>query len=608
MKKILIYVAVLIGAILFPVSSAWPLVNEAMNYFSMGYYYLYEGNLRQAKNQFKHCLYLERDPPSILYSILAEISNMLGEREEAKQYAEKALQIDPQNESALKTLSFILVQEKKYNQAVKYLNQLHNLSPDNLQVLFYLSEIYNQLQNEEALLEIYLKIIRLDPEQVDIRINLGYLYTKKGAFNLAKEQFKKALELDRDNEKAIFYLTYIYLSEGNTEATLELFKKLDSKNLLNNEMLEDYVSNIFIEGQDPRPILKKIEDREKMSAVTKGIEEYVNGNIDRAQQLFQQALAENPDSIAACVGLVRISVQKENHEMEEKWRFMLAGTYYNYTSYEKALNEALRVKELDPEFLDNRYLLGDIYSVLGRDEQAIAEYEYFEQNAQKKGDIYVKLGFEYDKIGNHQKAIQMFLNAIEQSPENDQLYHYLGIEYRILEDYKKAVEYFEKALKLKGENADYYFNLGVCYERMGEIETSIYYLDNAVRLDNSNPVALNYLGYLLADEGIRLEEAKQYIEKALNMDPLNGAYLDSMGWVYYRLEEYEKARQYLEEAVKYMDPAEEENYLIYEHLGDVYYRMERFNEAIQAWRKALELKDVKEVRFKIKRAEGRLNK
>jgi len=606
MKKIFLYALILPWVLFYTASSAYPLVIEALNHFSMGYYYMYEGNLKQAKNQFERCLYLEKEPPSVLYSILAEISNMLGEREEAKSYAEKSLELDSKNETALKIMSFILVEEKKYEQAVEYLKRLHSISPDNLQVLYYLAEIYQQLQDEDALLDVYEKMVHIDPEQIDILINLGYLYTKKGAFYHAKEKFQKVLELDRENEKAIFYLTYIYLSEGNTEAALELFQKLDRKKLLNNQMLEDYTANLFIEEQDPTPILRRITDREKMVPVTKGIEEYLNGNLEQAKKFFQEEIKENPDSIAAYVGLVKISVQEENREMEKKWRFMLAKTYYNYTSYEKALKEALRVKEFDPNFLENRYLLGDIYSSLERDELAVKEYEYFEQNAQEKGDIYVKLGFSYDKAGKHNIAVQMFMKAIEQSPENDQLYYYLGIEYRILKDYKNAAQYFEKALKIKGENPNYYFNLGVCYERMGEIERSIYYLDRCVQLDDSNPVALNYLGYLLADKGIRLDEAKGYIEKALKMDPNNGAYLDSMGWVYYRLEDFEKAIQYLEEAVKYMDLTEEENYLIYEHLGDVYYKVEKFNEAIEAYSKALELKDVKEVRFKIKRAEGRL--
>jgi tetratricopeptide (TPR) repeat protein len=108
---------------------------------------------------------------------------------------------------------------------------------------------------------------------------------------------------------------------------------------------------------------------------------------------------------------------------------------------------------------------------------------------------------------------------------------------------------------------------------------------------------------LLADKGIRLEEAKGLIEKALAVDPENGAYLDSIGWVYFKLLDYEKAREYLEKAVLNMDSSEEENYVIYDHLGDTYQKLGLRSKAIDAWKKALELKYMEEIRQKLENVE-----
>ena len=134
---------------------------------------------------------------------------------------------------------------------------------------------------------------------------------------------------------------------------------------------------------------------------------------------------------------------------------------------------------------------------------------------------------------------------------------------------------------------------------MGRIDDAIEYLDVSVTLDDSSAPALNYLGYLLADGGVRLEEARIYIEKALAIEPENGAYLDSMGWVLYRLEEYHKAIEYLEDAIQLMDVTEEENYVIYDHLGDVYYKIGMYKEAVSAWEEALELKQISDIQKKI---------
>ena len=211
-------------------------------------------------------------------------------------------------------------------------------------------------------------------------------------------------------------------------------------------------------------------------------------------------------------------------------------------------------------------------------------------------------------MGEHDRAIESFLSAIELFPENDELHYYLGLEYRIVQDYKKAAQTFKKAIELKDDNAEYYFNLGIAYERMGKIPESIRYLDRAVQLDDTNPASLNYLGYLLADEGIRLDEARELIAKALDQDPTNGAYLDSMGWVYYRLSEFEKARDYLERAVQHIDLNNEENYLIYDHLGDVYYVIGLLPEAAEAWKMALRIKHTVEVEKKIMKLEEELKR
>ena len=104
----------------------------------------------------------------------------------------------------------------------------------------------------------------------------------------------------------------------------------------------------------------------------------------------------------------------------------------------------------------------------------------------------------------------------------------------------------------------------------------------------------------------RLDEALTSYHKALAIDPENGAYLDSMGWVLYRLKEYHKARDFLENAVQLIDVTEEENYVIYEHLGDVYYEIGLFQEAMKAWEEALELKYLSDIQRKINNVRGEL--
>ena len=112
--------------------------------------------------------------------------------------------------------------------------------------------------------------------------------------------------------------------------------------------------------------------------------------------------------------------------------------------------------------------------------------------------------------------------------------------------------------------------------------------ETALEIDPEDIYTLNYLGYILADRGLRLDEAKVMIEKALEKSPENGAFLDSLGWVYYRLGDYRKARQYVEKALQYEDTSA----TVHDHLGDIYSRLGMHKSAERYWKRALEMEDI----------------
>ena len=95
---------------------------------------------------------------------------------------------------------------------------------------------------------------------------------------------------------------------------------------------------------------------------------------------------------------------------------------------------------------------------------------------------------------------------------------------------------------------------------------------------------LNYLGYMFADRGIRLQEAREYIVRALEVDPYNGAYLDSLGWVYFKLNQLDLAETNLKKAAELTDDP-----TIYDHLGDLYIELGQYQKARQYYEQAVSL-------------------
>jgi tetratricopeptide (TPR) repeat protein len=121
------------------------------------------------------------------------------------------------------------------------------------------------------------------------------------------------------------------------------------------------------------------------------------------------------------------------------------------------------------------------------------------------------------------------------------------------------------------------------YERMKNFPAAETEFQKVLALNPDNDAALNYFGYMLADRNVRLDEARDMIVKALQREPNSGAYLDSLGWVYFRLNKLPEAEDKLREALQYMsrDPT------VHDHLAEVYFREGKIREAIAQWQSSL---------------------
>jgi Flp pilus assembly protein TadD len=133
------------------------------------------------------------------------------------------------------------------------------------------------------------------------------------------------------------------------------------------------------------------------------------------------------------------------------------------------------------------------------------------------------------------------------------------------------------------DNDRYRFTLGAAYDEANDKERAMAEMRRAIALNPRNAAALNYLGFTLADLGIQLDEAERLIRRALELQPKDGIYIDSLGWVFYRRGDYQRAVEQLERAVELAG----EDPTIVEHLGDAYLRQGRRDAAMRVYRDAL---------------------
>jgi Flp pilus assembly protein TadD len=155
--------------------------------------------------------------------------------------------------------------------------------------------------------------------------------------------------------------------------------------------------------------------------------------------------------------------------------------------------------------------------------------------------------------------------------------------YQEKKDYGDAIGLAQRMVALQPRDDKLHFTLGALYDENRQKDLSAAEMHKAIDLNPSNAPALNYLGYSYAEAGNHLEEAERLIKRALNIEPEDGFYIDSLGWVYYQRGEYQKAVDQLERAVNLTgsDPT------ITEHLGDAYSKVGKYRDARQEYEDAL---------------------
>ena len=190
-------------------------------------------------------------------------------------------------------------------------------------------------------------------------------------------------------------------------------------------------------------------------------------------------------------------------------------------------------------------------------------------------------------MGNPGPAIERVHGMLKNNNDDREVYIALAQMYSRTKQWNEAEQNIDKAMALstKQEDKDYTnFVAGSIYERQKKYDLAEEEFRKVIASDPKNAQALNYLGYMLADRGTRLDESLGYIRRAVALDPNNGAYLDSLGWAYYKMGNYDLAEENLRRASERIgnDPT------VHDHLGELYLKTGRLKLAATNWERALE--------------------
>jgi tetratricopeptide (TPR) repeat protein len=458
----------------------------------------------------------------------------------------KALEADPDNEDALTGLAMVYADLGDSKRATELLEKLSAKNPSP-RALIALASSYEQIHEYALAAGAYRRALDLDPTRAEIKQQL--------AQDLAiSEQFDEALKLYQElatenprDPQAELRISQIYRQQRKYDLARQA---LDKASELSPDDLEIKLSESLLledEGKLSEAIveLKQIIDATAKKTYSKAERDYRAGLLERLGTLYRNL--EQYDQAADAFR----QIETLDPDVASRAEAQIIDTYRLGKDFAKAqqLSDAAAKK-----YPNDRTLLAvraSLLADLGRADEAAAELKKT-LGGKDDRETYLTLAQVYDKAHNYAEMA-------------------------------KALDAAEKLSTSKEDKVTVYFMRGAMYERQKKLDLAEKQFREVLVLDPQNGSALNYLGYMFADENVRLQEAQDLIEKAVAVEPNNGAFLDSLGWVYYRQNKLKEAEEQLNRSLQMIskDPT------IHDHLGDVYFKQGKLKEAIAQWQASL---------------------
>ncbi len=479
---------------------------------------------------------------------LARLYRLKNEHDQAEQVLRTILRTDPENEPAVEQLTQLLMDEGKAAEAVALLQGITAHSPS--------------------------------PVLLDL---LGDAQTQAHDLAKAEEAYRKAAELDPSEPSHQRGLGQTLLAEEKYPEALKVYEKLS------DVMPDD--SDVYLRIAQ---IYRELHQLDKAEQNLVKARQYAPGSLEvmyneamlyQAQGRYEDAIRVLSDAVTGIKGQSP-SLPSRRRSLSILYQ-QLGQLYRDTQNYQASIYTFEELGHLGEEedrrarmmIMDTYRAAKDLSKALQTGKEALAKYP-------ADSAIRTSQALLLGEKGETDEAVKMLRANLHGDAADRETYLNIAQVYERGRRYKEAEESARAAEVLPGqprENEMVWFLLGAIYERQKFFDKAEEQFKRVLAVNPKNAPVLNYYGYMLGDLGIRLDEAEALVQQALKEDPYNGAYLDSLGWIYFKENKFSASESTLRKAVE----RERHDATIHSHLGDLYAKTGRSDLAAAEWEKSL---------------------
>ena len=446
--------------------------------------------------------------------------------------------------------------------------------------------------------------IELEPDRLEARQIIAAIYIRLGDEDQAFAYLKQVIDSHSEiNDQIFVSLLAVLAREKNTDTVLKVSKRiadeycgyayayylhgsLASRSELAEESL-DYLDNALEIKDIPdahairaKMLIKLGKREEAVVSLRRAVS--VQPNNKQLRLAYARLLVDVKEYEKARVEFEKLHLLAPNDADLLYTLGLLSLEAQRFDDAEKYLSSLLATGKRRGEA---QYYLGRIHESRNQYQQAIEWYSKV-QSGEYRFDAQIRSANLLATLGNTDEAIAQLKKMADNSQSKASLVRIYLAKGEVLNQAKRhhqAIDVYNQALLVIPGNTDLLYARGLTGEKVGNLQMLEDDMLTILETEPDNAHALNALGFTLADQTNRIEEAYQYLKKAIEIMPDDPAIIDSYGWVNYRLGNYQEAIRLLRKALSQMEDGE-----IAAHLGEVLWVTGQQQEAINVWNKALE--------------------